>query len=113
MYLEPVDGAAVDERGEHADPVPEGISNGAHGQHHVELLPHSIYKEVEEGQRCAVSLLRLLSLPDNMMREREGEEERGRDERCSHSGHFLGYEQSTVQYVMHSYTEDWPISIHW
>ena len=77
VYLEPVDGAAVDERGEHADPVPEGISNGAHGQHHVELLSHSIYKEVEEGQRCAVSLLRLLSLPD--MRGGDGEREKGRE----------------------------------
>ena len=63
MYLEPVDGAAVDEGGEHADSIPEGISNGTHGQDHVELLSHSIHKEVEERQRCTVRLLRLLPLP--------------------------------------------------
>ena len=62
MYLEPVDGAAVDERREHTHSVPEGISDGAHGQHHVQLFPHSVHKEVEECQRCAICLLRLLSL---------------------------------------------------
>lgn len=56
-YLEPIDSAAVDKRREHADSVSECISNGAHGQHHVQLLPHSVDKEVEESERCAISLL--------------------------------------------------------
>lgn len=29
--VEPVDGAAVDEGGEHAQAVPEGVANGTHG----------------------------------------------------------------------------------
>ena len=34
---EPVDGAAVDQGGEHAQPRAEGIPNGRHAQHHVEV----------------------------------------------------------------------------
>ena len=60
--LEPVDGTAVDERREHTYSVPECISDGTHGQHHVQLLSYSVHKEIEEGKRCAVCLLRLLSL---------------------------------------------------
>lgn len=49
VYLEPVDGAAVDERGEHTYSVPEGVANGAHGQYHMQLLPHPIHKIVKES----------------------------------------------------------------
>ena len=56
-YLKPVDGAAVDERGEHTHSVPEGVTNGAHGQYHVEMPSYSLHKEVEESQRRAVCLL--------------------------------------------------------
>lgn len=39
---EPVDGAAVDEGGEHAAAGPEGAPHGAHGQHAVQVVPHTI-----------------------------------------------------------------------
>ena len=56
-YLEPVDGAAVYKRGEHADPVPEGISDGTHGQNDMKLLSHSLHKQIEERQWCTICLL--------------------------------------------------------
>lgn len=39
---EPVDGAAVDEGREHAAPGPEGAPHWAHGQHAVQVVPHTI-----------------------------------------------------------------------
>jgi len=44
--LEPVDSAAVHKRGEHAEAGAEGVPNGAHGQHHVKLIPHTVNKHV-------------------------------------------------------------------
>ena len=61
--LEPVDGAAVDEGGEFAEASAEGLSDWTHGQYNVQLLSHTVYKEVKEGQRGAVSLLGLLLGP--------------------------------------------------
>ena len=61
--LEPVNGAAVDEGGEFAEASAEGLSDWTHGQYNVELLSHTVYKEVKERQRGAVSLLGLLLGP--------------------------------------------------
>ena len=56
IHLEPVDGAAVDERGKHSKSVAEGISDGTHGQHHVEMFLHSLNKEVVHGERRGLYL---------------------------------------------------------
>ena len=40
--LEPIDGAAVDERWEHPQTVAEGISNWTHGKHNVEVGLHPL-----------------------------------------------------------------------
>ncbi|KAG5833570.1 hypothetical protein ANANG_G00277300 [Anguilla anguilla] len=61
-YLEPVDGAAVDEGGEAAQAAAEGVPDGAHGQHHVQLAPAALQEHVEERQRAAVRLLVPLAL---------------------------------------------------
>ena len=60
--LEPVYGAAVDERGELAEAVAEGIADEAHGQDHVQVVSDPVYKHVEESQRCAICLFGLLFL---------------------------------------------------
>ena len=39
---EPVDGAAVDEGGEHAAARPESAPHRAHGQHTVQVVPHTV-----------------------------------------------------------------------
>ena len=46
QYLEPVDGAAVDEGGEHAEAIAKGVSDGAHGQDHMKVLLHTLNEEV-------------------------------------------------------------------
>ena len=62
-YLEPVDGAAVDERRELAETVTEGVTDRAHGEHDVQLVPAALDEHVEERDRRAVRLLRLVALP--------------------------------------------------
>ena len=42
----PVDGAAVDEGRVHAAPLPEPVPGRAHGQHHVQVLAHSLDEEL-------------------------------------------------------------------
>lgn len=59
-YLEPVNGAAVDEGGEHAEAVTEGIPNGAHGKDHVKVLLHPLNEEVVHGQRSGLNLTALM-----------------------------------------------------
>lgn len=59
IYLEPVNGAAVDERWEHPESVAEGVSNGAHSQNHVEMCLHSLNEKVVHGQRCGINLATL------------------------------------------------------
>lgn len=39
---EPVDGAAVDDRGEHTEPRPEGFSQRRHTQHDVNVGPDAV-----------------------------------------------------------------------
>ena len=56
QYLEPVDGAAVDEGGEHAEAVAEGISNGAHGEDHVEVLFDPLNEEVVHREGSGINL---------------------------------------------------------
>lgn len=63
MYLKPVDGAAVHEGGELSEAGAEGITDRAHSQHHVKLVPHSVDEQVEQGQGCTVSLLGFLPRP--------------------------------------------------
>ena len=55
--LEPVNGTTVDEGRELPDSTPEGISYGAEGQDHVELLSTSTDKVVEEGERGVFCIL--------------------------------------------------------
>ena len=61
QYLEPINGAAVDQRGELPEPVPEGVPNGAHGQHHMQLVPHTRHKQVVQRHHGAVRLLGLVT----------------------------------------------------
>ena len=56
-YLEPVNGAAVDKGGEHSKAGAEGVPNGAHGQHHMKLIPHTVDKHAEQSQGSAICLL--------------------------------------------------------
>ena len=57
VYLEPVDGAAVDEGGEHAEPVAERVPDGTEGEDEVkvganalqELVVHVEWREFELG----------------------------------------------------------------
>ena len=46
--LKPVNGAAVDERGELAQSIPEGVSDGAHSKNDVKVLPTAVDEVVEE-----------------------------------------------------------------
>ncbi|KAA6420527.1 MAG: hypothetical protein FRX49_09688 [Trebouxia sp. A1-2] len=46
---EPVNGAAVDEGGEHAAASSEGTPDWAHGQHTVQVVPHPIFPELCEA----------------------------------------------------------------
>ena len=62
VYLEPVDGAAVDKRRELPEPVSESVSDGAHSEHDVKLLPNALYEQVEESDGGAVRLLGFLPL---------------------------------------------------
>lgn len=57
--LEPVDGAAVDERWEHAQSVSKRVSNWTHSQNNVQRLLHAINEEVVHCQRRCVHLLTL------------------------------------------------------
>ena len=61
-YLEPVDGAAVDERRELAETVTEGVADGTHGEHDVQLIPAALDEHVEECDRRPVRLLRFVTL---------------------------------------------------
>ena len=45
-HLEPINGAAVDERREHSEPVPEGIPNGTEGQHYMKVAADPLYELV-------------------------------------------------------------------
>ena len=56
VYLEPVNGAAVDERREHAQTVPKGVPYGAEGQHHVQVAPYALYELVVHVERCDLCL---------------------------------------------------------
>lgn len=62
-HLEPVNGAAVNEGGESAQAVPEGVADGTHGQHHVQLCAAALQEHVEQGERRAVRLLVAIALP--------------------------------------------------
>ena len=62
----PVDGAAVDERRELAQPLPEGAADGAEAQHHVQVLrtlgdrggERERERVIERGLRHQVRVLR-------------------------------------------------------
>ena len=42
--LEPANSAAVHKRGKHAEAGAEGVFNGAHSQHHMKQIPHTVNK---------------------------------------------------------------------
>lgn len=54
--LQPVDGAAVHQRGELADPGAEIVADRRHRHHHVQVLAHRLHEEVEECHRAAIRL---------------------------------------------------------
>eukprot|EP00959_Pyramimonas_sp_CCMP1952_P142660 2986753-Pyramimonas_sp.AAC.1 len=59
----PVDGAAVDQRGEHAQALAEAVAHRGHADHHVQVLPalaHKVPEEVRDGP-IHVHLLRLVA----------------------------------------------------
>lgn len=62
-HLEPVNGAAVNEGGETSQTVPKRVSDGTHGQHHMQLCATALYKHVEKGQGAAICLLVAVTLP--------------------------------------------------
>ena len=64
-HLEPVDGAAVDERGEHAQSVPEGIADGAECQHKVKVAADTLDELVVHGEWGQLRL-RILQLSDHL-----------------------------------------------
>ena len=51
-YLKPVDGAAVDKGRVLAQPVPEGIADGAEAQHHMQALLALLHKEAPQFHRA-------------------------------------------------------------
>ena len=51
INLEPIDGAAVNQRRKHAKSVAEGISNRTHCEYYVKILLHSFYEVVVHRQR--------------------------------------------------------------
>jgi len=51
-YLEPVNGAAVDERRKHTQAVAECVSDWTHGKHYMEIGFHSLNEVVVHRQRC-------------------------------------------------------------
>ena len=59
IYLEPIDGAAVDECGEAPESIPECISNGTHRQTHVQVRLDALNEVVVHGQGSGVNLLTL------------------------------------------------------
>ena len=46
--MKPVDGAAIDERREHAQAAAEVLVNGVEEEHDVQVFAHSFYELVEE-----------------------------------------------------------------
>ena len=58
-YLEPVNGAAVDERWEHVNAGAEGVADWAHGQHYVHVLAHALREEAVHRERCCIDLTTL------------------------------------------------------
>ena len=61
--LEPVNSATVDEGRELSETVPESVSYRTHGEYDMELVSNTVYKQVEQGQGSAISLLGPFSLP--------------------------------------------------
>ena len=60
-HLEPVNGAAVDERREHAKTRAEGVADWAHGQHDVHVLAHALREEAVHRERRRIDLTTLWS----------------------------------------------------
>jgi hypothetical protein len=48
-YLEPIDGAAIDQRWELSESVAEGFTYGAHTQHHMKIFTAAAYEKVEKS----------------------------------------------------------------
>jgi len=62
-YLEPVDGAAVDEGRKHAKSAAESITDGTHCQDNVKILFYSLYEVVIHRQRRHIELATLHRSP--------------------------------------------------
>eukprot|EP00962_Isochrysis_galbana_P010415 scaffold2872_cov112-Isochrysis_galbana.AAC.16 len=58
---EPVDGATVDQRREHAQAAAKGVADGGHGQADVQKVAAALDEEGEHGGKRAVSLAVLFS----------------------------------------------------
>lgn len=61
--MEPIYCAAVDQRGEHSESLPEGGANGAECKDHVKLIARLLNEVVEESHRRAVGLFASVALP--------------------------------------------------
>ena len=57
MYLEPVDGAAINEGGELSHPVAESVTNGTEGDDQVHVFATSTHEEREQRKRCELLVL--------------------------------------------------------
>ncbi len=57
MYLEPVNGAAVDKRRKLAQSISKGISNRTEGHNNVQVLSAACHEEGKQSQRAQLQIL--------------------------------------------------------
>ncbi len=62
QYLKPVDCAAVDKWGKLAKSVAKRVTDGAHGEHDMQLITASADEHVEQGDWRAIGLFGLVAL---------------------------------------------------
>lgn len=54
LYLEPINGTAVDEWWEHSKSVPEGVTDGTHGKNHVQVTTNALDEEIVHGKGTGI-----------------------------------------------------------
>lgn len=62
FYLEPIDRAAINERGELSDPDAKTVAYGGHRDRDVKLVPDHLREHVEQGHLTSVGLRRSFAL---------------------------------------------------
>ena len=63
LYLEPIDCAAVDQRGKLSQSIAERVADRTHRQNDMQLIAAPLYEQVEQRDWRAVGLLRFVPLP--------------------------------------------------